>query len=120
MQIVFYRALNRELPAKHPDITHDATCFRDFNPGSQPNKIAQNCALDLKILAEKIEILAARGLTVPQVALAYLVNQPPLEVYPIVGARTPDEVAQNAAAFAVRLTPEEVAWLDLRREDSPL
>jgi aryl-alcohol dehydrogenase-like predicted oxidoreductase len=65
-------------------------------------------------------LAAARGLTVPQVALAYLVNQPPLEVYPIVGARTPDEVAQNAAAFAVRLTPEEVAWLDLRREDSPL
>jgi aryl-alcohol dehydrogenase-like predicted oxidoreductase len=70
---------------------------------------------------DRAEALAtARDLTVPQVALAYLVNQPPLEVFPIVGARTPDEVAQNAMAFDVRLTPEEVAWLDLRRDASPL
>jgi aryl-alcohol dehydrogenase-like predicted oxidoreductase len=70
---------------------------------------------------DRAEALAkARGLTVPQVALAYVINQPPLDVYPIVGARTPDEVAQNAAAFAVRLTPDEVAWLDLRRDESPL
>jgi aryl-alcohol dehydrogenase-like predicted oxidoreductase len=65
-------------------------------------------------------LAAALGLTVPQVALAYLVNQPPLEVYPIVGARTADEATQNAAAFDVRLSPEEVAWLDLRRDASPL
>ena len=64
------------------------------------------------------ELAAARGLTVAQVALAYLLNQP-LEVYALIGSRTPAEFAENAAAVGVRLTPEELAWLDLRRDVSP-
>jgi aryl-alcohol dehydrogenase-like predicted oxidoreductase len=60
------------------------------------------------------ELAAARGLSVAQIALAYLLNQP-IEVFPLIGSRTPAEFAENAAAVGVRLTPDEVAWLDLRQ-----
>ena len=66
------------------------------------------------------ELAERRGLTVPQVALAYLLNQPrPLNVFPLVGARTPAEFAENAGAIGVRLTPDEIAWLDLSSEQRP-
>ena len=57
-----------------------------------------------------------RGITVPQVALAYVLAQP-LNLFALVGSETGDEFAANVAAFSVRLTPEEAAWLDLRREE---
>jgi aryl-alcohol dehydrogenase-like predicted oxidoreductase len=64
------------------------------------------------------DLAAARGLTVAQVALAYLLNQP-LQVYALIGSRTPAEFAENAAAVGVRLLPDELAWLDLRRDEPP-
>lgn len=51
--------------------------------------------------------------TVPQVALAYLLHQA-VTVYPIVGAATVEEFRMNAAACGLDLTPETVAWLDLK------
>lgn len=56
-----------------------------------------------------------KGLTIPQVAMAYVMSQP-LDIYALVGCRTPEEFAANAAAADIRLTPEECAWLDLRSE----
>jgi aryl-alcohol dehydrogenase-like predicted oxidoreductase len=70
-------------------------------------------------LARARRLAAARGLTVPQVALAFVLCQP-LDVYALVAPRTPDEVAANVAAVGVRLTPAELDWLDLRRDgDEP-
>jgi aryl-alcohol dehydrogenase-like predicted oxidoreductase len=63
------------------------------------------------------QLAAARDLSVPQVALAYVLSQQ-LEIFALVGCRTPEEFAANAAAAQVRLTPQECAWLDLRA-DSP-
>ena len=62
---------------------------------------------------ERAESLAAdKGLTLPQVALAYVVSQP-LNVFALVGCGTPDEFRLNAAALRVKLTPSELAWLEL-------
>lgn len=55
-----------------------------------------------------------RGLAVPQVALAWAFAQP-LDLFALVGCETGEEFAANAAALAVRLTPAERDWLDLRR-----
>lgn len=52
-----------------------------------------------------------RGLTVPQVALAYVLNQP-LEVFALVGCNTGEEFRDNALAVEAELTPEELAWLE--------
>jgi len=52
-----------------------------------------------------------KGLTVPQVALAYALDQP-LEVFALVGCRTGDEFRANVEATGVELTPEEITWLE--------
>ena len=58
-----------------------------------------------------------KGLTIPQIATAYVLSQP-LDIFPLVGCASGEEFRANLEASAVRLTPEEVAWLDLRGERS--
>jgi 1-deoxyxylulose-5-phosphate synthase len=61
---------------------------------------------------DRARVLAAeRGLTVPQIALAYVLDQP-LEVFALVGCNTGEEFRANVAAGDVQLTPEELAWLE--------
>jgi aryl-alcohol dehydrogenase-like predicted oxidoreductase len=61
---------------------------------------------------DRAEVLAReKGLSVPQVALAYALDQP-LEVFALVGCNTGDEFRANVEAGAVGLTPEELAWLE--------
>jgi aryl-alcohol dehydrogenase-like predicted oxidoreductase len=63
-----------------------------------------------------------KGLTVPQVALAYVLDQP-LEVFALVGCNTGDEFRANVEAGGIELSPEELAWLengDVRGEERTL
>jgi aryl-alcohol dehydrogenase-like predicted oxidoreductase len=55
------------------------------------------------------------GVTVPQIALAYILGSP-LDVYPLVGAANGDEFAQNVQALDLSLTAAQRAWLNLERE----
>jgi len=65
---------------------------------------------------DRVQVLAQeKGLSVAQVALAYVMNQP-LNAFPIVGAASREEFAANVAASAVKLTPGELAWLNLESE----
>ena len=60
----------------------------------------------------RAEVLAQRrGLTAPQVALAYLVSQP-FPVFPIVSTTRAASLQQNMAAVALRLSPAEIDWLE--------
>ena len=52
-----------------------------------------------------------KGLTVPQVALIYVLAQP-LEIFALVGCNTSEEFSANVEAGALVLTPEELAWLE--------
>lgn len=52
-----------------------------------------------------------RGLSVAAIALAWLLHQPVVSSV-IVGAKRPDQLAQNLAASDVELTSEELAGLD--------
>ena len=61
------------------------------------------------------ELAAEKGITVPQLVLAFLFASP-LDVFPIVGAANGDEYAENLAAFDVELTSQECAWLDLESD----
>ena len=61
---------------------------------------------------DRARVLAdERGLTVPQNALAYVLDQP-LEVFALVGCNTGGEFGANVAASDIHLTPEELAWLE--------
>jgi aryl-alcohol dehydrogenase-like predicted oxidoreductase len=66
-------------------------------------------------LARTIALAEEKGVTVPQVALAYILHSP-LNVLPLVGAANRDEYAQNVAALDLSLTANERAWLNLERE----
>ena len=55
------------------------------------------------------------GVTVPQIALAYVLGSP-LDVYPLVGAANGAEFAQNVEALDISLTEAQRAWLNLERE----
>ncbi len=65
---------------------------------------------------DRVQILAKeKGMTVPQIATAYIMNQP-LNVFALVGAANRDEFKANAEACELKLTPQEIAWLDLRSD----
>lgn len=52
-----------------------------------------------------------RGVSVAQIAMAYVMAQP-FPVFPLVGCANGDEYAANAAALDVVLAPEDVLWLE--------
>jgi aryl-alcohol dehydrogenase-like predicted oxidoreductase len=54
-----------------------------------------------------------KGVSVPQIALAYILNQP-FNVFPIVGAASKQELLEGIAAANITLTEKECNWLDLR------
>lgn len=65
---------------------------------------------------DRVQILAKeKDMTVPQIAMAYIMNQP-LNVFALVGAANRDEFKASIEACELKLTPEEVAWLDLREK----
>lgn len=65
----------------------------------------------------RAELLAnERGETVPQIALAFILEQP-LDVHAVVASRSPLEYAANAAALDLSLTRSELDWLDLLSND---
>lgn len=50
-------------------------------------------------------------MTLPQIALAYVLSQP-LDIYALVGCNTPDEFRANIEALELELTPDEIAFLE--------
>jgi len=62
------------------------------------------------------ELAQRKHVTVPQIALAFILNQP-LNVFALVGAASREECQANAAALDIKLTPDELAWLDLQKTE---
>ncbi len=61
---------------------------------------------------ERAQCLAEeKGLTLPQVALAYS-HSHPLNLFSLVGCRAPEEYADNIVALETLLTAGEVIWLE--------
>ncbi len=86
------------------------------------NEILEACARDafcypdnFKRLERVYELADERGMAVPQVALAYVLNYP-LDIFALVGACTPEEFRENLAALELALTPAEMAWLNLEAD----
>ncbi len=64
------------------------------------------------------QLAAEKDLSVPQVALAYVLRQP-LNIHALVGARNGDEIRSNLQALQTPLSNEEMAWLNLQRSERP-
>ena len=61
------------------------------------------------------ELAQSKNLSVAQIALAFTFSQP-MDLFPLVSSLTKDQFAANAAALEVMLTPQELAYLDLKAE----
>ena len=68
---------------------------------------------------DRVRRLAAqKKLSIPQVALAYVLGQS-LNIFALVGARNGDEIKANLQSLQTALSAEEMAWLNLERSDRP-
>ncbi len=61
------------------------------------------------------QLAEAKGVTVPQIALAYILQQP-LNCFAITGASNATEFKENIEALEIGLTKEELSWLDLKSD----
>lgn len=60
------------------------------------------------------ELAKVYGVTVPQIALSYVLHYP-LNIFALVGSANKDELNANIAALHLNLTPTEMEYLDLAR-----
>ena len=84
----------------------DSLCLQSY--GAEEN---------FKRLDRATQMAKEKGLTVPQVAIAYVMSQP-LNLFPIIASASAQEYKENRDAVELSLTPEEVAWLNLE-DDGP-
>ena len=66
-------------------------------------------------LARVEELAKEKNCTVPQIALAWILNQD-FDVFPLVSVVESSMMESNIQALDIKLTKEEVEWLDLRRD----
>ena len=87
-----------------PAADYPADDMRSWDDRWQPGNYEKNLAAvrDLTALA------ASKGITVTQLALAWLLAQGD-DIVPIPGTRSPDRLTENVAAAGVTLTPEDLA-----------
>ena len=61
------------------------------------------------------ELAAEKGASIPQIAMAFVMDSP-LNVFPIIGAANRSEIESTLGALRLKLTPAEVAYLDLKSD----
>ena len=62
-------------------------------------------------------LAAAKGLTVPDIAMAWLFNQQALDVYALTSPSMPERMRSSIAASEIHLTESECRWLDLETDN---
>jgi aryl-alcohol dehydrogenase-like predicted oxidoreductase len=68
------------------------------------------------IRLDRVRMLAEeKELTIPQIAMAYVMSQP-LNIFALVGCENGEEFKANLEAAELTLAPEEIAWLELKTE----
>ncbi len=69
---------------------------------------------------DRAEALGAQiGLSLPQIAVAYVLNYP-LNIFALIGCQTPEEWQANVAAMELDLSPSDLHWLETGEGPSPL
>lgn len=95
---------------QHPDLLGTLPTSRrsPFNPASRTFS-AKNLARTLPLIEELRTISAAYGISVAQVALAWLITYYKDTVVAIPGASRPEQATESAAAMSIKLTKHELA-----------
>lgn len=85
--------------------------------GYEDSSIKAYCSEENFDRLDRVQELAdEKGMSVAQIATAYIFNQP-LNIFALIGCRTADEFAANKAAMDLDLSAAEIAWLNLERDD---
>ncbi|HWV19795.1 MAG TPA: aldo/keto reductase [Devosia sp.] len=82
--------------------------FRNINPRFQGENLEHN----LELVERMRTIAEAKGITVAQLAIAWVLAQGE-DIVPLVGARKRDRLAEALGARAVSLTPQDLEQLDM-------
>ncbi|MGV9675346.1 aldo/keto reductase [Nocardia sp. NPDC003482] len=83
------------------------TDFRAHSPRFQ----GENLTANLRLVEELGEIAAAHGVSVAQLAIAWVLSRGD-DIVPVVGARRPERWAEAVAALDIRLSPEDLARIE--------
>lgn len=82
-----------------------------------PNAVKGYCYPEnFERLARVEKLAASKNRTVPQIALAWVLNQD-FDVFPLVSVPKAEWMASNLEALDISLSKEEVEWLDLRLDN---
>ena len=94
----------------------DSGTLDDMNKGFRGFYKAEDSLLRFSRMQE---LMAQTGLSLSQVVLGYLSSQPFVTI-PIVGSHTPEQVRDSTEALAVRLTSEQLDFIDGGKKGSEL
>jgi aryl-alcohol dehydrogenase-like predicted oxidoreductase len=107
--ITAYGVLSRGLISGHWDASRKAQGdFRGMSPRFQQGNVEAN----LQLVEALRRVAEARGVTVAQVAIAWVRAQGP-DIVPLVGARRRDRLQEALGALAVQLTQADLAAIAL-------
>lgn len=73
------------------------------------------CEQNFQRLDRTRELAAQKGKTVPQIALAFVLNQP-LNIFALISCANNEMFDANTSALDIKLTPQEMAYLDLKAD----
>ena len=105
--VTAYGVLSRSLISDTADTTFGLGDFRTHAPRFQADNLARNRAV-----VDRLRPVADRlGLTVAQLALAWVVAQGS-DVVPLIGTKRHDRLTEALGALDVRLTPDDLAEID--------
>jgi aryl-alcohol dehydrogenase-like predicted oxidoreductase len=106
--ITAYGVLSRGLISGHwQKGTADAKDFRTHSPRFQDGNVDRNLAL----VEELRTIAAAKGVSVAQIAIAWVAAQGQ-DIIPVVGSRRRDQLTEALGALDVTLTPDDLARIE--------
>ena len=90
------------------DDPHSAEAVMDA-----PGLLGYACPANFERLRRCERLAAEKGMTVPDIAMAWLFNQSELDqVYALVATTRPENMAKNIRASEVKLSAEECRWLE--------
>ena len=81
--------------------------FRSVSPRFQGDNVERNLALVEALRA----VASAKGATVAQLAVAWVLSRGP-DIVPLIGARRRDQLADGLAALALHLSPDDIARIE--------
>jgi pyridoxine 4-dehydrogenase len=109
--ITAYGVLSRGLLSGHwSKVRAESLTSRDFR-ASAPRFTGENLERNLALVEALRALADEKGATVAQIAVAWALSRGE-DVVPLVGARTPERLAESLGALEVELTQDDMAWIE--------